>query len=110
VASDRREISLNLDEPLRDSPRRTTSMSLPIAVHHRLDVLAKLAASMNATRAEIIGMLVADCQADAGYLEQRILTYRKMLVSDVVPSPDSHRDEGNVVVLPLRRPGRPATR
>jgi hypothetical protein len=89
-------------------------MSLPLAVHHRLDVLTDLATDASATRSEMIGMLIATAELEAGELEQRILAYRKMTVGDVVPAtPDGPHDQGdndNVVTLPLPRPGRPAHR
>jgi hypothetical protein len=101
-------IQLSLDELLRDSKRQATSMSLPFAVHHRLDVLAGHAAAVKATRAEIIGMLIAEADLDAGRLERDIVAYRKRKVRDVVVTKpaDAH---SNVIELPVRQPGRPST-
>lgn len=106
-------ITLARDELLRDSKRQATSMSLPLAVHHRLDVLAHLAVAANATRAEIIGMLISEAKLDAVELEDSIVAYRKASVGDVVPSEPrgvGEPDDDNVVTLPLRHAGRPVTR
>jgi len=107
-------ITLPLDERLRESRRQGTSMSLPLAVHHRLDVLADLAAMVNASRAEIIGMLIAETALDADDLEERIVAYRKMTVRDVVPRKAGEQrgeeDGDNVIALPVRQPGRPPNR
>lgn len=104
-----RTITLNLDESLRESPRQSTSMSLPLAIHRRLDRLAELADATNATRGEIIGMLIANSPEDPDELELAILRYRKSLVRDVVTldADESQRDR-NVIELPLRAPGRPS--
>lgn len=110
MASSTHTITLRLDERLRESKRQATSMSLPFAVHHRLDLIAGLAADVNASRAEIIGMFIAEAELDAQKLEERVLAYRKMLVADVVPhAPQeaSERSGGNVVELPVRPVGRP---
>jgi hypothetical protein len=104
-------VTLALDELLRDSKRQATSMSLPFAVHHRLDVLAELAAAANATRAEVIGMLISEADLDAVGLEQAIVAYRKKTVGAVVPRKpgESGETKGNVVTLPMRPPGRPSS-
>lgn len=81
-------------------------MSLPLAVHHRLDRLAALAKDVNASRYEIVGMLIADAALDALELEHRILAYRKMAVADVVEEPVG--DGENVVKFERRGPGRPS--
>ena len=84
-------------------------MSLPLAVHHRLDVLAELAVAVSATRGEIIGMLISEADLNAAQLEQCIVAYRKKTVGDVVPPRlgEAHRGDDNVVRLPIRQPGRP---
>jgi hypothetical protein len=106
-----RTVTLNLDESLDESPRQATSMALPLAVSHKLDVLAELAKAMNATRAEIISMLIVDAPEEAEALEQAILAYRKKSVRDVVPvRPGQPAEDENVVELPLRSPGRPSRR
>jgi hypothetical protein len=103
-------VTLSLDELLRDSKRQATSMALPLAVHHRLDVIAESAVAVSATRAEIIGMLIADTYLHPIELEQRIVAYRKKTVGDVVPSTSGeHGADGNVVTLPVRHAGRPPT-
>jgi hypothetical protein len=107
-------VTLPLDEPLRESRRQSTSMSIPLAVHHRLDVLADLAAVVNTSRAEIMGMLIAEAEPDAEHLEERIIAYRRKTVGDVVPRQAGDladtNEADNVVALPLRQPGRPSSR
>ncbi len=106
-------VTLPRDELLRDSKRQATSMALPLAVHHRLDLLARLAVAANATRAEIIGMLISEAKLDAIALEDSIVAYRKASVGDVVPSEPRSVDkpeDSNVVTLPVRHAGRPVTR
>jgi len=110
----RSTIALRRDERLRDSKRQATSMSLPLAIHHRLDLLADAAGDVNASRAELIGMLIAEAEPEAENVEKRVLAYRKMSVGDIVP--DVRRETvkpvtaGTVVKLPVRRPGRPRKR
>jgi hypothetical protein len=107
-------VILSRGEKLRDSRRQGTSMSLPLAVYHRLDLLADAAEDVSATRAEIIGMLIAGAEIDPGALEQGILRYRKMRVGDVVPEEGAEaptapiEDADNVVSIQRRAPGRPA--
>jgi hypothetical protein len=107
-------VTLPLDERLRDSRSQATSMSIPLAVHHRLDVMAHLATDLNATRAEIIAMLIARADLDVEQLEQAVLAYRKMTVGDVVPTkpgePSPEEVGDKVVRLPVRAPGRPRQR
>jgi hypothetical protein len=107
-------ITLRRDERLRDSKRQATSMSLPLAIHHRLDLLADASADVNANRAELIAMLIAESDLNPDDVEKRVLAYRKMSVGDVVPDEKPElirpKDAGNVVKLPVRRPGRPRTR
>ncbi len=86
-------------------------MSLPMAVHHRLDVLADLAEDAGASRAEIVGMLVAEADLDPDALADAIVAYRRKRVGDIVPEqpapavPGEKRD--NVVAFEKRGPGRP---
>jgi hypothetical protein len=101
-----RTVELARWERLRDSPRQVTSMSLPLAVHYRLDRLARLAEDVNASRAEIAAMLIAEAKLDVGDLESRVLAYRKLHVGDVAPSDPQH-DDSDTVVVPLAKPGRP---
>ena len=104
-------ITVHLDELLRESRRQATSMSLPVAVHHRLDVITRAAGPMNPSRAEIIGMLIAEAEVDADSLERRILDYRKKRVGDVLPevqpAETTRSDDDNVRELPVRSAGRP---
>jgi hypothetical protein len=91
-------------------------MSLPLAVHHRLDLLAEAAEDVGATRAELIGMLIAQSSLEPADLEPALLRYRKLLVGDVIPderprpfvAPEP--GEGNVISISPRGPGRPARR
>lgn len=106
----RSTVSLQLDGRLRDSPMQTTTLSLPVAVHHRLDELANLATDVRASRAELVAMLVANAQLDAATLEERMLAYRRMRVRDVIPRSAGSPSEANVIELPFRRPGRPVQR
>lgn len=107
MSKEQSRIRLRLNERLRESERRPSSMSLPIAIQHRLDWLAESAKDIDATRAEIIGMLIADAEFDAEELELAILRYRKLKVADVVP--DNEVGEGtNVISIKRRGPGRPA--
>lgn len=105
-------VELNLDQDLFDSEKRPTSMSLPLAIHHRLDHLAELANRTGASRAEIIGMLVSEAPLDAAEIRRRIMDYRDRTVGDVVPDdPSQHAVEdgerGNIVRFEKRSPGRP---
>jgi len=114
MATRPRTITLSLDQRLRDSQRQATSMSLPLAVLHRLDLLAGAAADANATRAEIIGMLISEAAVDTEELEKQVLAYRKKSVRQVIPPKSDDRQikvvGQNVVELPVRTPGRPRKR
>ena len=107
-------ILITLDELLRDSKRQSTSMSLPLAIHHRLDVLAERGAPAGATRADIIGMLIAHANLDPDRIVDSLIAYRKMTVRGVVPAFSDEPTEGdtadgaNVIELPVRHPGRPS--
>lgn len=91
-------------------------MSMPLAVHHRLDVLTDLATDLNATRAEIIAMLIAHADLDVELLEKTVLAYRKMTVGDVVPtkpgepSPEEARQRGEAPAAPTRSPASAVSR
>lgn len=104
-------VTLSLDERLIDSQRRATSMSLPAAVLRRLDLLAELAKAANASRAEIIGMLIAEAGLDK-QLAHRILAYREKTVGEVIPEQQEPSNPGSgdekVVTFPMRPPGRPS--
>jgi hypothetical protein len=104
-------VSVRLDQRLRDSTKTATSMSLPAAVHYRLDLLAEKAGNMNPSRAELVAMLIAEAELDEDSLEQRLLAYRKMTVGQILSqdeAPAAERSEGGKVInLPLRAPGRP---
>jgi hypothetical protein len=106
-------VKLKLSERLRESHRQATSMSLPLAVHHKLDVLAAKAEDAEATRAEIVGMLIAVAGEDVEGLEHAIMRYRKMTVGDVI-KPDAPDEidvttpASNVVSIEKHGPGRRA--
>jgi hypothetical protein len=105
-------VTLTLDELLRDSKRQATSMSLPLAVHHRLDILAEHGAPAGATRADIIGMLIAQADLDQDSVVDGLVAYRKMTVREVLPEVSGPAagdtgDRANIIELPLRHPGRP---
>jgi hypothetical protein len=88
-------------------------MTLPQAIHRRLDLLAELAADVNASRAEIIAMLISEADLDGASLERRVIAYRKKTVGDVLPTADGLSDAEvaeNVVTFPVRQPGRPRVR
>ncbi len=116
MAKKRELVVMGRDERLRDSRRQGTSMTLPLAVHHRLDLLTEASEDVEATRAEIIGMLIARAELDPEELELAILRYRKLTVGDVVPdeTPDTRAQPeepeifDNVVSIQTRGPGRPA--
>lgn len=108
-------VVLSRGERLRESKRQATSMSLPLAVHHRLELLTEGASDVEATRAEIIGMLIATSPLNSEQLERAILRYRKMTVGDVVPDQPTPAIEPldlppgeNVISIEKRGPGRPA--
>jgi hypothetical protein len=103
----RKNIKLQLGERLRESEKAATSMLLPVAVTHRLDLLAEAAKDSDATRAEIIGMLIAEADLDPEQLELAILRYRKLKIADVL-APDETKAGENVISLRPRGPGRPA--
>lgn len=103
-------VELDLDEDLIESLRLPTSMSLPLALHRRLDVLAELAKAAKSSRAEIISMLIANAELDSEKLERQIMDYRRLSVGDVFP--EASEEEGragshNVVRFERRKPGRP---
>jgi hypothetical protein len=99
--------TLHLDDKIGDSPTRSTSMNLPIAVQRRLDEMADLADAVRPTRNELLAALVAAAELDEEALERLVLGYRRRRVRDVLPVRD-HADGGGDVVIPLRKPGRPS--
>lgn len=87
-------------------------MALPLAVNHRLDLLVEGAEDAHATRAEIVGALIARAALDPEKLEAAVLAYRKMTVGDVIPdqTPPVEVTEtveaDNVVSIVKHGPGR----
>lgn len=112
MPNDRETVRFLPNEPLRDSLRQATSMSLPLPVHQRLTLLAELAADVAPSRAEIISMLIADASLDADQLEHLILRYRKKTIGDVLPqsSGGSRGGDGEVIQIMTPRRGRPPKR
>lgn len=114
MAKEQEVVVLSREERLRDSKRQSTSMSLPLAVHHRLDLLAEAAEDAGATRAEIVGVLIVGAALDTDELERGVLRYRKLKVGDVIPEeqPELGQAENpvegdNVISIARRGPGRP---
>lgn len=86
-------------------------MALPLAVHYRLDLLAEAAEDAGATRAEIVGMLIASADLNTDELELGVLRYRKLKVGDVIPQEQPELAEAdNVISIARRGPGRPGRR
>jgi hypothetical protein len=100
-------MTLNLADRIGDSPTRSTSMNLPIAVQRRLDEMADLADAVRPTRNELLAALVATTALDERALEDMVLDFRRMRVRDVLPAQDGASGADDVVVA-LRRPGRPS--
>lgn len=106
-------VKLSPDELLRDSRRQATSLALPLVIHHRLDVLAEQASALSASRADVIGALIAAAEIDPDAIENLVLAYKKQTVGEAMPRPpqvdheppDHHDDD---VVVPIRKAGRPA--
>jgi hypothetical protein len=107
----KKPVVLTRGERLRDSAKQGTSVTLPLAIYHRLDLIAEFAEAAGATRAEIIGMLIADAELDESALEQAVIRYRKLKVGDVIPEEPEQEpevaDAANVVSIRPRSPGRP---
>lgn len=112
MARERELIHLRPEERLRESPRQATSLALPLAVHRRLDLLAEAAAAVDASRSEIIGMLLAEADLEPESLERQIIAYRKMKVGDALPPSEGGHEAvpANVISFEKRPPGRPARR
>lgn len=107
MAKKTKTVELDLSERLRDSRTQSTSMTLPLAVHRKLELLADLATDIGASRADVIGTLIAEAELDEG-LEARILAYRKLTVGDVLHPDEPDRRLGeNVISIETRGPGRP---
>jgi hypothetical protein len=100
--------TLHLDDKIGDSPTRSTSMNLPVAVQRRLDEMADVADAVRPTRNELLAALVATTDLDEEALERLVLRYRRLRVRDVLPDLDHQGTSGNDVVVPLRKPGRPS--
>ena len=82
-------------------------MNLPIAVLRRLDEMGLAARRVRATRNELLAALVATTELNPGGLEDLIERYRRLSIADVLPDEPS---KAGSVVVPLRKPGRPAQR
>jgi hypothetical protein len=101
VAKKQREIDRS--ERISDSDGRATSMTMPLAVHLRLDAMAELTAGIKSSRGELVSMLIAETELDRDQLEDRLNAYRKKRVGDIHPDPGAD-------VWQLRAPGRPPRR
>jgi hypothetical protein len=101
----RAQVTLRVADPIGDCPTHGTSMNLPIAVLRRLDQMGLAARRVRASRNELLAAFVATTNLDAATLEELIDRYRRMSIGDVLP--DEPTKAGDVVV-PLRKPGRPA--
>ncbi len=110
MADERETLRFLPSEPLKGSRRQATSMSLPLPVHERLTLLAKLAADVAASRAEIVSMLISDASLDADQLEASILKYRKRTIGEVLPHSQSGSGGGEVIQIMTPRRGRPSKR
>lgn len=106
------KIGISLDERLQESARQATSMTMPLAIHRRLDLLAEAAKDVAGTRSEIIGMLIAEAELDPEGLERRVIVYRKMRVRDALRDGVGGRVESsdNIIYFDRRGPGRPSRR
>jgi len=100
-------IELSPYERLRDSRTQATSMTMPLAVLRKLELLADLAQDIGASRADVIATLIAEAEL-ADDLEARILAYKKLKVGDVLgpDKPDGHSAD-NVISIEAPGPGRP---
>lgn len=105
------DIELKSSELVAESEHRTTSMSLPLAIHHRLDVVAESVKGTKASRGEIIAALIAQLSLQRSEVRNLIADYREMTVGDVFPDepdkPLGDSDEGKIYKFRPRRPGRP---
>lgn len=101
MASKQKEIDRS--QRLSDSDTRATSMTMPLAVHERLDKIAGLTAGLKSSRGELVAMLIAETELDRDVLEDRLSAYRKKRVGEVHPDPGAN-------VYDLRTPGRPSQR
>jgi len=110
MANERESIRFLPNQPLRDAQRQATSMSLPLPVLGRLALIADLAADVSATRAEIVGMLIANADLEVEQLEREIVDYRKKTVGAVLPPVGDHEIDGNVIQMAAPRRGRPPKR
>jgi len=107
MAKKSKTIELKAHERLRESRTQATSMTLPLAVHRKLEMLADLAQDVGASRADIIGTLIAEAELSES-LEGRILAYKKLTVGDVLgPDEPGDRAADNVISIEKHGPGRP---
>jgi hypothetical protein len=102
-----KQVHLNPKELVSESEGKATSMSLPHALHHRLDRLAELAKPARTSRGEIIAMLIADAPEDRKTLVQMLLDYRDLTIEEVLAQEERLTGDQDVVVQ-LRSAGRPS--
>src|SRR4051812_27866858 len=96
-----RKTVLPAGRPASEAERSTTSMALPLPVHHRLDEMVQLARGARTNRAEMIAALISGTELEPDELETLVLNYRKLSVGEVMGTSDAT----NVTVL-RHGPGR----
>jgi hypothetical protein len=99
-------ITLHLADSIIDCPTRGTSMNVPIAVLRRLDAMAEEARLVRTSRNELLAALIATTELDRAALEEMVSAYRRLRIGDVLPGEGA--DSADSVVVPMRKPGRPA--
>jgi hypothetical protein len=107
MSNRRPPLSVSSDDLVENAPRQSTSMSLPLPVVNRLDLIAERARKARPTRAEIIAALIAAAPLDADELVRLMMDYRDKTVGEVLASEAAGTDEAKVVTLLPRAPGRP---
>lgn len=80
-------------------------MNLPIAALRRLDAMAREARRVRASRNELLAALIAAAPLKPAELESLVNKYRLLQIGDVLPEEPG---TGDRVVVPMRKPGRPA--
>lgn len=99
--ADHREKSVKSDALVCESPTQMTSVALPLPVYRRLQELMEAAKPAKPTRADLLSQLIAT--ADPAGLAKRVMDYRELTVAELFDV-----EEGDDVVVPIRRPGRPS--
>jgi hypothetical protein len=100
-----KQVTLHLADSIIDCPTHGTSMNLPIAVLRRLDAMARDARRVRTSRNELLAALIARAPLEGRELEAIVDAYRRLQIADVLPEEPR---SGDSVVVPMRKPGRPA--